>query len=268
MFKDVKGTGLSSWKTFDKLVAVAVCFCILKKPNAWSIFKKREPSSEEDGFYSKFRVWKGTPFLRAIFRHEIQGAWGQPARVYQRKSHLTNLTIFYYEMSGFVNEVKAVLDSRKTFNTVSNSILVAEPRRDGLCGVTLMLLKNWPHTWAKRATVNCCKPSWNLVVNVILQELIWCCSCSFLLIFIELSDIFIKDQDNHTDEPQEVQQREMPNPLAKNNPMHYYRLEPTKSKQICRSSWGILESVSLNISQQCNLAIIQAACALHYKGRA
>lgn len=83
---------------------------------------------------------------------------------------------------------------------------------------------------AKRAMVNHCKPNWSLIVNVILQGLIGHCSCSFL------SDIFINDQDNHTDKPQEVQQKEMPDPFpGKNNPTHYYRLRPARSKQICRS---------------------------------
>lgn len=52
--------------------------------------------------------------------------------------------------------------------------------------------------------------------------------------------------------------------LAKSNPVHYYQLGPARSKQICSSSWGILAGVSLNINQQCNLAIIQAVCALCY----
>lgn len=69
----------------------AQCLVNIKKKK-----KTTNPSCEEDAFYPKFSIWKGTSFLEAVFKHEMQGDWGQPVRLYQRKSHLTNLTIFSY----------------------------------------------------------------------------------------------------------------------------------------------------------------------------
>lgn len=65
----------------------------------------------------------------------------------------------------------------KTFNTVSDSVLVAEQRRDGFYGWTVMWLKNWQDIWI---TLSGYKSSWCLVVNSSFQGLIWHClsSCS------------------------------------------------------------------------------------------
>lgn len=48
--------------------------------------------------------------------------------------------------------------------------------------------------------------SWCLVVNSSFQE-------EYGTVCLQVLFIFINDQDSHTEEPQEVQQREMPNPV-------------------------------------------------------
>lgn len=145
---------------------------------------------------------------------------------------------------------------QKTFNSVSDSILSWTER--WIIWGNYNVAEKLPYSWQRERMVASPVGVWLWMSSF--RDWYGIAHVHFCLSFIVLSDIFINDQDIHTDEPQEVQQREMPNPY----PTLYYRLGPTRAKQICRTSWGILEGVNLNISQQCNLETIQAAYVLHY----
>lgn len=74
----------------------------------------------------------------------------------KKKVILTNLTLFYDEITGFVDEEKTVnvtyLDFNKTFNTISDSALVTKLRENGLYGWALMWLKNWQENFGKESS--------------------------------------------------------------------------------------------------------------------
>ncbi|CAM5135697.1 unnamed protein product [Natator depressus] len=83
------------------------------------------------------------------------------------KSCLTNLIAFYDEITGSVDEGKAVevlfLDFSKTFDTVSHSILVSKLKKCGLDEWTISWIESWLDHRAQRVVLNGSMSSWQLV---------------------------------------------------------------------------------------------------------
>ncbi|CAM4623698.1 unnamed protein product [Caretta caretta] len=89
------------------------------------------------------------------------------------RSCLTNLIAFYDEITGSVDEGKAVdvlfLDFSKAFDTVSHSILVSKLRKYGLDERTIRWVESWLDCRAQRVVINGSMFSWQLVSSGVLQ---------------------------------------------------------------------------------------------------
>ncbi|CAM5157155.1 unnamed protein product [Eretmochelys imbricata] len=89
------------------------------------------------------------------------------------RSCLTNLIAFYHEITGSVDEGKAVdvlfLDFSKAFDTVSHSILVSKLRKYGLDECTIRWVESWLDCRAQRVVINGSMSSWQLVSSGVPQ---------------------------------------------------------------------------------------------------
>ncbi|CAM5076528.1 unnamed protein product [Eretmochelys imbricata] len=89
------------------------------------------------------------------------------------RSCLTNLIAFYDEITGSVDEGKAVdvlfLDFSKAFDTVSHSILVSKLRKYGLDECTIRWVESWLDCRAQRVVINGSMSSWQLVSSGVPQ---------------------------------------------------------------------------------------------------
>ncbi|CAM5174769.1 unnamed protein product [Natator depressus] len=89
------------------------------------------------------------------------------------KSCLTNLIAFYNEITGSVDEGKAVdvlfLDFSKAFDTVSHSILASKLKKYGLDEWTIRWIESWLDRWAQRVVINGSMSSWQLVSSRVPQ---------------------------------------------------------------------------------------------------
>ncbi|CAM4688170.1 unnamed protein product [Caretta caretta] len=89
------------------------------------------------------------------------------------RSCLTNLIAFYDEITGSVDEGKAVdvlfLDFSKAFDTVSHSILVSKLRKYGLDECTIRWVESWLDCRAQRVVINGSMPSWQPVSSGVPQ---------------------------------------------------------------------------------------------------
>ncbi|CAM5076503.1 unnamed protein product [Natator depressus] len=89
------------------------------------------------------------------------------------KSCLTNLIAFYDEITGSVDEGKAVdvlfLDFSKAFDTVSHSILASKLKNYGLDEWTIKWIESWLDCRAQWVVINGSMSSWQLVSSGVPQ---------------------------------------------------------------------------------------------------
>ncbi|CAM4560229.1 unnamed protein product [Lepidochelys kempii] len=98
------------------------------------------------------------------------------------KSCLTNLIAFYDEITGSVDEGKAVdvlfLDFRKAFDTVSHSILASKLKKYGLDECTIRWVESWLDCRAQRVVINGSMSSWQPVSSGVPRGRSWGRFCS------------------------------------------------------------------------------------------
>jgi len=85
------------------------------------------------------------------------------------KSCLTNLIAFYNDMTGWVDEGRAVdvvyLDFSKAFNTASHNILLGKLRKYGLDKCSVRWIENCLNGRTHRAVISSAECIWRLVTS-------------------------------------------------------------------------------------------------------
>ncbi|CAM4534454.1 unnamed protein product [Lepidochelys kempii] len=152
-----------------------------KKANVVPIFKKgrtRILGTTDQTSQPHLSPWKnhGAGILKeSILKHlhERKVIRNSQHGFTKGRSCLTNLIAFYDEITGSVDEGKAVdvlfLDFSKAFDTISHSILANKLRKYGLDECTIRWVESWLDCRAQRVVINGSMPSWQPVSSGVPQ---------------------------------------------------------------------------------------------------